>query len=199
MKRIFSLFTFIFVFTGIMAQEYEKYNPALYTIDNVCLSDEEYKLYQLVMAYRASKGLASIPISRSLTFVAQLHVWDLNAYNPDIGKCNMHSWTVNPLWGGCCYTRDHAKAQCMWDKPRELTNYQGNGYEIAYGMIGTQADAQGALDGWKGSSGHNDVMINAGIWADEWKAIGIGLANGYAVIWFGNDEDNASTPLRCLK
>jgi hypothetical protein len=199
MKKQLVIFLLMYFSAGLMAQDYEKFNPALYSMDNVCLSDEEYKLYKLVMDYRASKGLPSIPLSRSLTFVAQLHVWDLNAYNPDVGKCNMHSWTDNPLWSGCCYTRDHAKAQCMWDKPRELTNYQGNGFEIAYGMIGSQADAQGALAGWQGSAGHNDVMINAGIWTDEWKAIGIALANGYAVIWFGNDEDNTSKPTRCME
>ena len=33
-----------------------------------------------------------------------------------------------------CYTWDHANAAGMWNKPREITNYQylGNGFEIAY-------------------------------------------------------------------
>lgn len=43
----------------------------------VCLSAEEKKLYDLMMAYRKSKGLESIPLSAKLTQVAQTHAKDL--------------------------------------------------------------------------------------------------------------------------
>lgn len=44
------------------------------------------------MQYRIEKGLAEIPLSKSLTFVAQTHVKDMEL-NPASGYCNMHSWS----------------------------------------------------------------------------------------------------------
>ena len=153
------------------------------------LSQEETKLYNLIMEYRREKGLPAITLSKSLTKVAQIHVKDLNENFRESTSCNMHSWSNKGNWTACCYTSDHARAQCMWDKPRELTSYKGNGYEISYGSWGAPADAQGALNGWKSSSGHNSVIINSGIWKDQWNAIGIGLSGGYSVVWFGNEFD----------
>ncbi|TXI86741.1 MAG: CAP domain-containing protein [Crocinitomicaceae bacterium] len=160
--------------------------------NNSILTDEEYKLYTLVMEYRKQFGLPSIPISRSLSTVAHLHVQDLSNYFVEGTNCNMHSWSSNGNWTECCYTSDHAFASCMWNKPRELTSYTGNGFEISHGGRGGYvATAESAFNSWKGSFNHNQVMINAGIWGDQqWKSIGIGIHKGYAVIWFGNEVDN---------
>lgn len=155
------------------------------------LSTEEKKLYDMIMEYRKEKGLPNIQLSKSLTFVAQTHVKDLEKSGLINSLCNMHSWSNNGPWTSCCYTNDHARASCMWDKPRELTSYQGNGYEISYGAHGASVTAEGALEGWKKSSGHNAVIINQGIWFDNnWMAIGVGISEGYAVVWFGNEYDN---------
>jgi uncharacterized protein YkwD len=153
------------------------------------LSVEEAKLYSLIMEYRNEKGLPRIALSKSLTKVAQIHVKDLNENFKESTICNMHSWSNKGNWTACCYTSDHAQAQCMWNKPRELTTYRGNGYEISYGSWGAPVNAQGALAGWKSSSGHNAVIINSGIWKDDWNAIGIGLSGGYAVVWFGKEYE----------
>jgi len=154
------------------------------------LTSEEAKLYNNIMEYRASRGLPEIALSKSLTFVAQTHVKDLANNKPDVGNCNMHSWSNNGAWSSCCYTANHARAKCMWDKPSELTSYKGNGYEIAYGTSGHTATAKGSLAGWKSSSGHNAVMINQGTWNNHpWKAIGIGIYKGFAVVWFGEERD----------
>ena len=160
---------------------------------NVTLSAEEKRLYNLVNEYRAQNGLSAIPLSSSLTYVAQTHVKDLHN-SPPTGVCNMHSWSQNGTWSSCCYTSDHAKAQCMWDKPRELTNYSGNGFENAFGgSDGYIATAQNALEGWKHSQGHNTVILNQGNWANiTWKALGVGLYKGYAVLWFGQEVDSAN-------
>ena len=153
------------------------------------LSDEETKLYKLIMEYRREMGLPTIALSKSLTKVAQIHVKDLNENFKESTICNMHSWSNKGNWTACCYTSDHAQAKCMWDKPRELSSYKGNGYEISYGASGVTVDAQGALAGWKSSPGHNAVIINSGVWRNEWNAIGIGLSGGFAVVWFGNELD----------
>ena len=150
------------------------------------LTPEEKKLYKIITEYRQQHNLPKIPLYRTLTYVAKLHVRDLHQNRPEGGKCNMHSWSDKGKWSACCYTDDHENAECMWNKPRELTTYKGNGYEIAYGAYGFNANADGALKGWKGSPGHNQVILNQGIWKDaDWKGMGVGIYGGYAVVWFG--------------
>ena len=156
----------------------------------ICLQPEEKKLYDLIMAYRKEKGLSVIPLSEKLTRVAQLHAKDLSEnHNPNNGKCNLHSWSKKGKWTACCYTDDHKQARCMWDKPREISGYNSNGYEISYfSSIG--ANAEEGLTGWKKSPGHNRVIINDGTWNQiTWKAIGIGFYKEYGVVWFGALED----------
>lgn len=160
------------------------------------LTEEEAKLYRILNQYRKTKGLKAIPLSPSLTKVAQLHAKDLADNQPDLGDCNAHSWSNKGEWSACCYTPDHAEAKCMWDKPRELTDYPGNGYEISCGSNDCCPDfnmtADYALKSWQGSPGHHAVMINKGQWAKhEWNAVGVGIYKGFAVIWFGKEVDPA--------
>ena len=158
------------------------------------LSPEETSLYEAIMEYRASKGLSEIPLSRSLTEVAQTHCRDLVENQPDRGRCNGHSWSDKGKWSSCCYTPDHAKAECVWKKPSELTPYEGYGYEIACGdtecCLDFDMTAKYALESWQGSPGHNSVIVNLGSWNDNtWRAIGIGIYQCYAVVWFGEDPE----------
>ena len=153
---------------------------------------EASELVALVNAYRGEKGLPAIPASPSLCTVGQTHVVDLqeNAPHTEPG-CNLHSWSDAGAWSPCCYTPDHAQAMCMWVKPQELTVYPGFGYENAAQSGGVITPAQ-ALDLWKNSPAHNDVILNQGIWTDHpWKAVGAGLHQGYAVLWFGEETDPA--------
>jgi hypothetical protein len=149
------------------------------------------ELIDLVNAYRADNGLPAIPASPSLCVVSSAHTRDLADHSPHTapGGCNMHSWSDQGDWSPCCYTPDHAEAQCMWDKPRELTDYPGNGYENAYRG---SSDPAAALAGWMSSPGHNDVILNRGIWASQpWRALGADVHDGFAVLWFGREVDPA--------
>jgi len=90
----------------------------------------------------------------------------------------------------------------MWDKPRELTKYPGDGYEIAFFSTAIYPDAesfaQDAIFNWSKSKGHSDVIINRGTWRSvTWKAVGVGYYGGYATVWFGklDDPDNAQVKL----
>jgi uncharacterized protein YkwD len=163
----------------------------------ICLNTEEKKLYELIMDYRKSRKLKSIPFSSKLTQVAQAHVRDLMA-NFDYdnkNNCNPHSWSGKGNWSACCYTPDHKSAKCMWDKPREIAGYTGDGFEIAYFSSGAATAADG-LEGWKASSGHNPLLVNTGIWTKvQWKAIGLGVFQNYAVVWFGEVEDPSDIAL----
>ncbi len=159
---------------------------------NVCISAEEMKLYSLLMEYRKSKNLDAIPLSAKLTHVAQLHAKDLSEnFEAKNGRCNMHSWSAKGKWKACCYTEDHKQAQCMWSKPREITGYASNGYEISY-TNSTGATAAEALKVWKFSPGHNSVIINEGVWKNiNWKAVGVGIYKEYGLVWFGEVDDEA--------
>ena len=157
------------------------------------LSEEEANLYYLINEYRESLGLSRLSFSKSLTKVARAHVKDSHDYTPRLQldnrgiQGNLHSWSKNGKWSGGAYTPDHAYAELMWDKPRELTAYQGSGYEISvYHSIGI--DPQLALDLWKGSSGHNDVIIGAGDWSFI-TTMGVAMDKNYSHVWFGGDED----------
>jgi hypothetical protein len=171
-----------------------------------CLTDEEFKLVRLINEYRVSSGLPAAPLSRSLTMVAQWHVRDLIWNNPNSGtddrglKCNMHSWSDQGDWLPVCYTSDHYYASGMWYKPDEITKgiYTDFGYEIAAGAKGWHASASGALNLWKGSPSHNDVIIEEGIWKESnWPAMGVGIYRGYAVTWFSSSNDPLGTVPTC--
>jgi uncharacterized protein YkwD len=160
----------------------------------VCLTTNERQLYNLLMAYRAQKKLPTIPLSAKLSLVAQAHARDLSEnHNPTDTKCNLHSWSKKGKWKACCYTNDHKEATCMWNKPREIAGYESNGYEISY-YSERGATAEEGLKGWKVSPGHNQVIINEGIWKKvQWNAIGIGLYKEYGVVWFGELTDTLNT------
>jgi len=168
-----------------------KTNPLVVTKE-ICLSKEEKKLFDLINDYRKSKRLAPIPFSAKLSKVAKVHVMDLmENYNADDSKCNPHSWSAKGKWTLCCYTPDHKQAKCMWDKPKEIADYAGNGYEIAY-YSSDDATAEEGLEGWTKSSGHNPLLVNTGIWTKiKWKAMGIGMYKNYGVVWFGEIEDES--------
>ncbi|RDV36763.1 hypothetical protein DV096_16890 [Bradymonadaceae bacterium TMQ3] len=151
---------------------------------------EAYELYELIMAYRVENGLPEIPLSPSLSAVADAHVADLNEHPETTdGECNLHSWSDQGSWTACCYTPDHAEASCMWDKPRELSDYPGNGYEIS--AMSTSMTPESALLLWQESPDHNAVLLNEDDWSTAWGAIGVGIAGQYAHIWFGHEADPA--------
>jgi uncharacterized protein YkwD len=160
--------------------------------DGVCLTREEKKLFDLINDYRKTKRLAPIAFSAKLSKVAQVHVKDLmENYDANDTKCNPHSWSKKGMWSSCCYTPDHKQAKFMWDKPKEIAEYAGNGYEIAYYSSDDATAAEG-LDGWKKSSGHNPLLVNTGIWTKvKWKAMGVGMYKNYGVVWFGEIEDES--------
>ncbi len=91
----------------------------------------------------------------------------------------------------------------MWDKPRELTDYSGDGFEIAFAKYKSdnsdpKLTASEALEGWKKSSGHNMVIVNKGSFKKmNWEAMGVGIYRGYATVWFGSEKDLLNEPPVC--
>lgn len=161
--------------------------------DDIQLSADESTLYEELMQARKHEGLPHIPLSASLTLVAQVHADDADA-NPDLfnASCNLHSWNTSSDWSGCCYTSDHAEKECMWDKPYEISNFPSAGYEIAYRGQGTPEQI---VDAWLGSEGHRDVLLNRAGWADfPFESIGVGISEEregqrFAFVWFAVAPD----------
>lgn len=167
-----------------------------------CLNETEALVAKEINEYRKKQGLRPVPISSSLSWVARLHVNDLLGNYKYGTSCNLHSWSENTSWSSCCYTRDHSEAKCMWDKPRELTPYTGDGFEIAfystYHYSDMQSFADDALKGWKTSRGHHEILINLGKWKTvTWEAMGIGANEEFIVVWFGEVKDLAGPPEIC--
>jgi uncharacterized protein YkwD len=190
LKTFFLVFIQFFLFTSFTQVNPSEENPA-------CLSAEEIKLYNLINQYRKSKKLPSIPLSASLTLVAKAHVQDLMDNKPNEGNCNAHSWSKNGKWTSCCYTPDHKESKCMWNKPRELSSYQGDGFEIAYWSSGSIIP-ENALKSWQGSKGHNSVLINDNPWKSfKWQAVGIAIYKNYTCVWFGMLADPNGEPAKC--
>jgi uncharacterized protein YkwD len=153
------------------------------------LTNNEAKLYELLMEYRKETGLPAIPVSKSLTFVAQAHAKDLAENYTPYEKCSIHSWSDKGKWAPVCYTDDQASAELMWTKPQELTSYKGYGYEIAFsGQAGSPAAVKDVFAAWKKSKEHNAVILNEDIWENKWNAIGI--CGSFAVVWFGNEPED---------
>jgi hypothetical protein len=153
-----------------------------------CLSEEEAWISRKILEYRAKKNLSPIPISSSLSHVAKLHAKDLNE-NPREANCALQSWSNSAKWKGCCYTLDHSNIQCMLDKPRELTEYTGDGYEIVF-ESNQELTKEKVLEMWKGSENYARVIGNGKNWEKEkWKAMGLAILGRYAVLWLGLEVD----------
>jgi len=199
MPRLIAVCLLLILFSGKVYPQKETTNKQL---PEICLSQTEVELYKLINEYRVQKGLPEVRLSASLCFVARTHAKDQTENFKESKRCNMHSWSKKGNWSSGCYTPDHRNAKLMWNKPRELTNYPGDGYEISFysnnKYTSPAAFAKDILDGWKKSSGHNDVIMNKKIWKTlQWQAIGIGIYGEYADVWFGKEEDSAIKPLPC--
>lgn len=200
-KTAIILFFTFFGFTFLFGQK-APHPPEgqIFRADTLILNDAELELAVQLNDYRRSRGLKAIELSASLSLVARIHVYDLSENYQPGQACNLHSWSSGGYWSSCCYTTDHSRAACMWDKPRELSGYTGDGYEIAffsnYGYSSPAGQAADALSGWKSSKGHHDLIVNKGKWdTSDWKAMGVGVFGGFVVVWFGELPDPAGKPM----
>jgi hypothetical protein len=162
-----------------------------------CISQAEMKLYRMINDYRKRYNLAAVPLSRSLSFVAILHVKDLFINMPDKAPCNFHSWSDKGSWKPFCYPTDENKKNSVWDKPRELTRYPGKGYEIIY-WESNPAGIDSIMSFWKSESYFNNFLLNTGKWQDKkWSAMGVGIYENYACVWFGEATDPEGKVVVC--
>ncbi|MEM6298286.1 MAG: SPOR domain-containing protein [Bacteroidota bacterium] len=159
--------------------------------EDICLSEQEMKLYTLIDNYRKGSQLHKIPLSLSLCYVAKLHAMDLEHNRTSGETCSIHSWTDQATeFEACCYEKGSAdKETCMLNKPKELTGYPGNGYEII--TVGATTPEQAMTDWQENSSTYGAVIVNTDDWSKfDWSAIGIAIYGKYTVVWCGERTDD---------
>jgi uncharacterized protein YkwD len=153
--------------------------------------EELWRLVDLMNALRRSRGLPEAPLSPRLTVVAFEHVKDLIHNRPHAAGGSLHSWSPGAFWSGGVYRPEEKTTwPVMWDKPREIAGYDGYGFEIAASNID---DADHALQAWRSSPAHLDVILSRGVWSNprwRWKAMGAVFYRGFACAWFGPAEDS---------
>jgi hypothetical protein len=157
-----------------------------------CISQEEMILFNLVNDYRRQNKLPDIPLSKSMSIVAKTHIDDLLEWKPQEQKCGFHSWSDHGNWKPCCYNKDPMGGKKMNSKPSEICGYPGLGFELVYWEEET-ATANEAYDLWIQVGASKDMLLNRGKWQFRtWKAMGIGIQNGFALIWLGDKLDKAA-------
>jgi cell division septation protein DedD len=157
------------------------------------LSQDETILFNMINDMRRQNNMPSIPLSHDLCKVAHIHINDLIVSKPQEKGCSLHSWSAKGKWTECCNTKDDIGLQCMNSKPREITGYPGNGYELIY-WEEENATPSDAAELWQQVDASADMILSRGKWKNyQWKAMGVGLTDGYAVLWLGDKADKINT------
>ncbi len=164
-----------------------------------CITKEELKLADAINKIRKENDKKTLPLSASLSYVANLHANDLNVNHPDTSICNLSSWSDKGKWTSCCFNAYVVDRECMWKKPKQLTNYRYRGYELAgYMQEGLRVDS--LIDFWKSSPEAMDMILTNGLWKKKsWACFGVGIRGNYVTVWFGQRPDRAGKPKICNK
>lgn len=164
----------------------------------LCLNQEESKFLRYITQYRLTLNLSPIPLSKSLTTVAKLHLNDLETYSPTL-ECSNNSWSSNGKWTPCCFTNNLSSKECMFQKAKELTDYKDNAFELVYFEHESNVSLpEKALKKWKNITEYNDLITSQNEWKNIlWKAMGIAIGKRYVVLWFGAEKDTKEIPGIC--
>ncbi|MFZ4546633.1 MAG: hypothetical protein ACOYN4_04330 [Bacteroidales bacterium] len=191
-NKLFLVFLFILIAVSqAIAQE-----TVVLKISNDTLpksvSQDETILYNMINDMRQQNKLSVIPLSEALSIVAHTHLNDLIANKPQEKGCSIQGWSKSDKWTACCNTKDAAGIKCMTSKPKEITGYNGNGYELAY-WGEEKATPTDAATMWQQANASTDMILGRGRWKGfQWKAIGVGIKDGYAVLWLGDKTDKTT-------
>jgi sporulation related protein len=165
--------------------------------NDFCLSNDELTLFDFINQLRKDYGKDLIQLSASLSYVANIHVNDLQTNNPDSSICNSSSWSDKGTWTPCCYNKYVYNPDCMWDKPKELTSYTYRGYElVTYFADGVNVDSISQL--WSDSKPVLDMLLTRGDYEKKkWICGGLSIGTNYVSLWFGQRKDRLPSPVNC--
>jgi len=164
---------------------------------NFCISPKEKAFADWINYLRKEYGKEKLPLSLSLSYVARTHITDLEQNHPDTSICNLSSWSNKGNWKPCCYNPYVVRRNCMWDKPKELTNYVYRGYElVAFFQDILKQDSLIAL--WGNSQDVLDMILTRAEWGKKsWRTMGVAINDHYVSVWFGQRADKAGQPKIC--
>jgi len=184
-KEFQLLFLLTLLTCSVIASNLTTKNSGNDTVKNVITQDETI-LFNMINDMRRQNKLPSIPLSLDLCKVAQTHIADLIKWKPQEKGCSLHSWSGSGKWTSCCNTKEVFGIQCMKAKPREITGYPGDGYELIYWGEDNAIPAE-AAELWKQVEASSDMILSRAKWSSyQWKALGVGVKAGYAVLWLGD-------------
>jgi hypothetical protein len=193
-KYFFLLLMFIFLtaFSQVVFSQVNCDGGKIFT-EKRCAGDEisspEKELYQIVNEYRVQNDLSQVPLSETLSVVANRHLLDL--------VINVKSFTHG--WSNCAYDmKDQKTWDCVFESPKRLNSgYSGKGYENLYRNKTGNASAILAIDAWKKSDIHNSLILNLKTFKDmKFDALGIAINGQYAALWFGVGGGNAAGTIK---
>jgi len=178
---------FLFFMLIILAfPSFARYNTNVSDTVAYGLSQDESILFNMINDMRRQNKLPSIPLSNDLCIVAQTHIADLIKMKPLEKGCSLHSWSGAGKWTACCNTKEVFGIQCMKSKPREITEYTGDGYELIYWGEDNANPAE-AAELWRDVEASADMILSRAKWSNyQWKALGVGIKGGYAILWLGD-------------
>jgi len=157
--------------------------------ENFCISVQEKLLFDQLNQLIEDYGKEKLAYSASLSYVAKTHVNDLLQNHPDTRICNLSSWSDKGDWTACCHNAYVPQQDCMWDKPKELTQYPYRGYEIA-GYFEDAFTVDSVIKLWSGTKEVLDMLLTDGNFqSKKWTCMGVGLNAKYVSVWFGQRSD----------
>jgi len=191
-KELLLFFLFMVLVIPAIARDIQIKANSNDTITNGITQDETI-LFNMINDMRRQNKLPSIPLSPDLCKVAHVHIADLIKWKPQDKGCSLHSWSGSGKWTACCNTKEVFGIQCMKSKPREITGYKGDGYELIYWGEDKATPAE-AAELWKQVDASSDMILGRAKWTGyNWTALGVGIKEGYAILWLG-DSVNTMAP-----
>lgn len=167
--------------------------------NDFCIDRIESNLFENINLLRMDYGMPELQLSASLSYVAELHVNDLQNNNPDTSICNLSSWSDQGEWTPCCYTKYLYNPDCMWDKPKELTPFNYRGYELVT-FFEEDFNTDSIINLWSDSKETLDMILTRANYANKkWICAGIGISENYIALWFGQRRDKLKKPDICDK
>ncbi len=184
--RFLTPFLVIFITLCIIPQSFGQLGKVP---NEFCISQKEYKLYQLINQYRSKLSLDPIPLSKSLCYVAKTHAADLSANYSKGDDCNMYSWSDKGEWKPFCYPSDQNRKNDIKDKAKEISGYPGKAYELTY-WDNTDVSLEEVVSFWNSIPYTSAILSNTEKFANlSWLSMGVGIQDGYILLWIGEKED----------
>ncbi len=191
-SKQFLVILFFLSVVGSLSAQTDKTIPSEF-----CISAEDNKLYESINLFLIENGQKELSLSKSLSYVANLHITDLLQNHPDTSICNLSSWSDKGEWTACCYNKYVPNQDCMWDKPKELTNFKYRGYELAL-FFEEDFTSDTVMQLLLSSNAVIDMLLTKGDYSKKkWVCMGLAINKEYASIWFAQRADNAGKPDIC--